>query len=147
VYSILLNREHAEDVVSDTFFAAYLSYEGYDPETSSPVTWLSRIAHNKAVDLVRSASYRKKEELTEQTPVQTQGDIAGEIVMNETLRWLYEQLSEAERELLNMRYTMDMKDAEVAELYELPVKTINKRYQRLLAKCRELLDGKEKIKI
>ena len=41
-----------------------------------------------------------------------------------------------------MRYAMQMKDAEVAETMGLPVKTVNKRYQRLLVKCREILENR-----
>ena len=59
-YTILLNRENAEDVVEETFLAAYVAYPGYDPARSSLATWLTRIAHNKAVNLVRSAAYRRE---------------------------------------------------------------------------------------
>ena len=49
-YTILLNRENAEDVVEETFLAAYVAYPGYDTARSSLATWLTRIAHNKAVN-------------------------------------------------------------------------------------------------
>ena len=64
-YTILLNRENAEDVVEETFLAAYVAYPGYDPARSSLATWLTRIAHNKAVNLVRSARYRRETALPE----------------------------------------------------------------------------------
>ena len=67
-YTILLNRENAEDVVEETFLAAYAAYPGYDPARSSLATWLTRIAHNKAVNLVRSAAYRRETALLENDP-------------------------------------------------------------------------------
>lgn len=140
-YSILLNRENAEDVVSDTFMAAYFAYDRYDPDISSPATWLTRIAHNKAVDFVRSAAYRKQEGVTEAEEILFSEDFAKEVETRETLLALYSQLTRAEREFLNLRYAMDLKDAEIAALYGLPVKTVNKRYQRLLAKCCRLLEN------
>ena len=60
----------------------------------------------------------------------------------EAVLFLYSKLSTSEREFLNMRYAMQMKDAEVAETMGLPVKTVNKRYQRLLVKCREILENR-----
>ena len=62
-YTILLSRENAEDVVAETFLAAYAAYRDYDPARASLATWLSRIAHNKAVNLVRSAACRRETEL------------------------------------------------------------------------------------
>ena len=81
-YTILLNRENAEDVVEDTFIAAYSNYDRYDPAHASPATWLAR----------------------------------------------------AEREFLDLRYVMELRDAEIGELLGLPVRTVSKRYQRLLAR-------------
>ena len=49
-----------------------------------------------------------------------------------------------EREFLDLRYVMGLKDKEVGALYGLEPKTVNKRYQRLLKRCRQLLDGGEK---
>ena len=142
-YSILLNRENAEDVVSDTFYTAYLSYDNFDCSISSPATWLTRIAHNKAVDMVKSAAYRKNEALPEDYDVASTEDFTDNVVSSETMHFLYSKLSLAEREFLDLRYVMGMKDAQVAELMDLPVKTVNKRYQRLLGKCKEILEEKE----
>ena len=139
-YSILLNREDTEDVVSNTFMAAYAAYDRYDPEKSSPATWLMRIAHNEAINLVRSAAYSKRTAMPEyyEVPDNSDDSVRG-LEDRDSVLYLYSKLSSAEREFLNMRYVMQLKDAEVAEALGLPVKTVNKRYQRLLVKCREKL--------
>ena len=140
-YTILLNREDAEDVVSETFMTAMAAYDSYDPEKASLSTWLTRIAHNKAINLVRSAGYRKKAEMPEYFDApDPAGDNMSAMDDKATVLYLYSKLSSSEREFLNLRYAMDMKDSEVAELMGLPVKTVNKRYQRLLRKCRDLLE-------
>ncbi len=140
-YTILMNREDAEDIVSETFITAFAAYGTYDPAKASFATWITRIAHNKAVNLVRSAAYRKRAELPDyyDAPDSAESvDLTAET--NETVLNLYSRLSAGEREFLNFRYAMGMKDGEIAELMGLPVKTVNKRYQRLLAKCREILE-------
>jgi RNA polymerase sigma-70 factor (ECF subfamily) len=138
-YTLLMNKEDTEDVVADTFITAYEKYDTYDSTKSSVSTWLSRIAHNKAVNLVRSASYRNRDELPEELPGEASADFTKNVEDNEMLLNLYSNLTEDEREFLNLRYTMGLKDAEVAEILDISPKAVNKRYQRLLAKCRELL--------
>ena len=140
-YTILLNRENAEDVVEETFLSAYATYAAYDPTRSSIATWLTRIAHNKAVNLVRSAAYRREEPLPEDYDV---SDPTGQDETGYTLLWLFERLPQGEREFLELRYAIGLSDKEIGALYGLEPKTVNKRYQRLLKRCRELLDGMEK---
>ena len=141
VYSILLNREETEDVVSNTFMAAYAAYGSYDPSRASHATWLMRIAHNEAINLLRSAERSKRAEMPEyyEAP-DNSGDTVRALEDREQILYLYSKLSAGEREFLNMRYAIQMKDAEVAEIMGLPVKTVNKRYQRLLAKCKDILE-------
>ena len=142
-YSILLNKEDTEDVVSSTFIAAFSAYDRYDPSRASVATWLMRIAHNEAINLVRSAAYSKRSEMPEyyEVPDSTDGPASG-LEDRDMVLYLYSKLSAAEREFLNMRYAMQLRDSEVAEAMGLPVKTVNKRYQRLLAKCRDILESR-----
>ena len=139
VYLLLLNREDAEDVTAETFLAAYNCYDSYDPSKASPATWLSRIAHNKAVNLLRSSAYTRQTELTESEDKAIEGNDYTDAEDRDMVLSLYDKLTPEERELLNMRYVMDLKDREVGMMIGVPEKTVNKRYQRLLAKCRTLM--------
>ena len=139
-YTILLNRENAEDVAEETFLSAYAAYPGYDPARSSLATWLTRIAHNKAVNLVRSAAYRRETALPEDFADQSPAE---QDEARYTVLWLYARLTQEEREFLDLRYVMGLTDKEVGALYSLESKAVNKRYQRLLTRCRQLLDGGE----
>lgn len=138
-FSLLLNKEDAEDVTSETFLAAYTNFGCYDSKKASVATWLTRIAHNRAVNLMRSAAYSRRAELPEDFDLPDPVDHTVSAEASDIVLRLYSRLSPDERELLNMRYVMEMKDREIAGLLGLPEKTVNKRYQRLLAKCRRLL--------
>ena len=141
VYTIVLHKENAEDIVADTFMSAYRNFDSFDPARASFVTWITRIAHNTAVNLVRSASFRYRADLPEDFELGGKDPELEKITeANETLLFLYEKLSSEEKEFLNLRYTMELKDSEVAEILGLNVKTVNKRYQRLLEKCRKILN-------
>lgn len=137
--TLLLSKEDAEDVTEDTFIAAYQHFDAYDEKKSSPATWLVRIAHNKAVNLMRSAEYAKRAELPEDFEAGTDEDIPGQVERADEVLRLYAQLTPEEREFLNLRYVLELKDKEIATLLSQNEKTINKRYQRLLQKCREYL--------
>ena len=140
-YTILLNKEDAEDVTAETFVAAYRNYSRYDAQKASMATWLTRIAHNRAVNLRRSAAHTKRAEWTETSDQISDGtDFTGRVENADTVLHLYAQLRPEERELLNMRYVMELKDREIGALLGLPDKTVNKRLQRLLAKCRGILE-------
>ena len=144
-YTILLNRENAEDIVEETFLAAYAAYPGYDPSRASLATWLTRIAHNKAVSLTSSAAYRRKAELPENVDLPDPGgDFTARTEDADVVLWLYSHLSREERRFLDLRYVMELKDGEIAELLGIKTKAVNKRYQRLLARCRDILNREEK---
>ena len=139
VYSLLLNREDAEDVTEETFLAAYAAYGSYDSNKASVATWLARIAHNRAVNLVRSAPRAKRVELPEDWETSDGTDFTEQVAASEMMGRLYAKLRPEEREFLNLRYALDMKDREIAALLGMNEKAVNKRYQRLLVHCRELL--------
>jgi RNA polymerase sigma-70 factor, ECF subfamily len=56
-FSILMNKEDAEDVVQDAFVKVFFSIEGFKGD-SSFYTWVYRIVHNLAVDLKRKKGRR-----------------------------------------------------------------------------------------
>ena len=143
--SLLQNREDAEDVTEDTFLAAYANYDRYDPARASLSTWLMRIAHNQAVNLLHSAAYRRRAELPEEweAPDPESESFAGRLEAADTVLRLFAQLEPEERELLNLRYKAELKDKEIADVLQLPEKTVNKRLQRLLQKCRLILHNME----
>ena len=140
VYSILMHKENTEDIVAETFIAAFRNYDSYDPSKASLATWLTRIAHNSSVNLVRSAAYRTRADMPERDVNGAEDpDLLKLEEDNGLVVLLYGKLTEEEREFLNMRYAMELSDAEIAQILDLNTKTVNKRYQRLLKKCRELL--------
>lgn len=140
-YTLLLNREDAEDVTADTFIAAYMNFDRYDPERASVATWLTRIVHNRAVNLLRSAAYSKRSGLPEGwEPKDGGADLFDQAEASDALVRLYARLLPEEREFLNMRYVMELQDSEIGALLGLTAKTVNKRYQRLLAKCRLIMN-------
>ena len=142
VYRILLHRQNAEDVVSDAFYKAMLSFDSYDAGKASISTWLCGIAHHCAVNFLLSKAYRSgisMETLIEEGnfPEESRNDWE-EGTDKWTLWEILRRLSVKERELLNYRYMLGLSNKEIAEKLQIGEKAVSERYRRLLAKCRKI---------
>lgn len=51
---ICADKDGAEDVLQEVYIAVWNRAVGYDPERSSPITWLATIARNRSIDWRRS---------------------------------------------------------------------------------------------
>ena len=105
-------------------FNSYFKPSSFSPnDTYLPTQWyLDRIKMPEAWD------------------IQAEGDFTEEFASSDAILKLYSKLKPEEREFLNLRYVVGLKDAEVGSLLNLNEKAVNKRYQRLLAKCRTFMD-------
>ena len=105
-YMILLNQHDAEDITYETFIAEYNSYDRYDASKASVITWLSRIAHNKAVNFLNSSACRERNELPDMNNTGSE-DKAIEKITDDVAFAALSFLSTEERELLTYRYVLD----------------------------------------
>ncbi len=142
VYMLLLNREDTEDIVSETFTAAFSCYADYDSEKGNVLTWLSKIAHNKVINLRLSGNYRNRTSLSDEDirKILDSKEYTEMEAVNETAEHILLQLSIKEREFLNLRYGLELSDKEIGALLNEKENTIIKRYQRLLKKCRDIVN-------
>jgi RNA polymerase sigma-70 factor (ECF subfamily) len=51
---ICADKEGAEDVLQEVYLSVWNRAAAFDPERSSPITWLATIARNRAIDWKRS---------------------------------------------------------------------------------------------
>ena len=144
IYIRILNRENAEDIVQDTFIKAMKAYETYDPEISSVSTCLNRIAVNTLTDHMR-----KKKNTTVDIDECTElgeHDKELEALFDDSAKRAYRilvKLKDTERELLMLRYKMELSFREIAERIGSNEKAVAKRVERLLLKCRGVADAEE----
>lgn len=145
VYMRLLHREDAEDITEDTFIKAMVAYDRNDTTKASDLTWLCTIARNCMVDHIRR-SHRDRI-----IPFDGNWDIGEEDrelekLTEDTERRIYrifKELKSEERELLAMRFKMDMGYPEIGKLLGIEPGTAAKRIERLLKKCREIENEKD----
>ncbi|MCR4907837.1 MAG: sigma-70 family RNA polymerase sigma factor [Lachnospiraceae bacterium] len=139
VYMRLLHREDAEDVTEDTFMKAMAAYYRNDTSKASDLTWLCTIARNCMTDHIRKSRKHKIISFDGTWDIGEE-DRELERLTDDTQRRVYrifKELTPEERELLSMRYQMDMEYSEIGKALGIEPKTAAKRVERLLKKCRE----------
>lgn len=72
--SLLPQMSECEDVAQETFLAAYVRLDSYDPDRASFATWLLTIARNKALNALRKKRPVLLEELPEKVDPRTPDD-------------------------------------------------------------------------
>jgi RNA polymerase sigma factor (sigma-70 family) len=131
-----------EDVVQDTLARALVALDEAE-ETPQLRPWLFRIAHNRAIDLLRSRALRKAE------PIEAASDIADEaspdpmeVLMRqqavETAVSRFAELPLLQRSVVILRDVLDESLKDIAELLDLTVDAVKAHLARGRTRLREI---------
>ena len=131
----------AQDAVQDAFLTAWRTASGFDPRRGSVSTWLLTLVHRRAVDVVRHEDRRRGLPLDD-APVAS-GDATDETAATRELRRDVQaalaQLTELEREALELAYYGGLSQSEIAEKLGVPLGTVKSRMFAGLARLRDAL--------
>jgi RNA polymerase sigma-70 factor (ECF subfamily) len=153
IVRILGTSSDAEDVLQETFVRVWSRADSYDPLLGSPVTWLTRIARNRAIDRLRArrvranvagASFapaagevvRAVEPVTRENPETEFADrsVAGAV------RTALAALTPAQRTLIEAAYYEGYTHTELAARFGVPLGTVKTRIRTGLAAMRDRLE-------
>lgn len=156
VYSLLRNREDAEEVLQDSFEYAFRRLDHFDARKSAFKTWLYRIAISRCRNkrrrkwlptfslshLLGQDDQAEDYQLTDHdTP---QPEEAAELTSRQQAVWeAIGELSDKLRETAVLRYYEGLTYDEIGEILEIPGKTAESRMRLAHKALRELL--KEKL--
>jgi RNA polymerase sigma factor (sigma-70 family) len=128
----------AEDVTSETLERALRYRQSYDPRAGSAQAWLLGIARRVVDDhLSRSpiaASYGLGADVDD--------ELGSETIERLSLRSALAELSQAERDLLAMRYGARLRAREIARITGARTNTVEVALHRTLAKLRLHMDAR-----
>ena len=153
IVRILGDSSDAEDVLQETFVRVWTRADTYEPLLGSPVTWLTRIARNRAIDRLRArrvranvagASFgqgagdevRQAEPVTRETP-ETELE---ERSMAGAVRTALAALTPAQRTLIEAAYFEGYTHTELAARFGVPLGTVKTRIRTGLAAMRDRLE-------
>ncbi len=133
------NRELAQDITASTFEKALAHLDGYRTQGSSPAAWLYKIALNE----IRK-NYWKQRLLcplheTDASPM----DVEGTVQASEQTQLLWaalSKLSNADRQLLILRFFEQLSSAEVADVLGCSLPNVYLRLHRALERLREQIE-------
>jgi RNA polymerase sigma-70 factor (ECF subfamily) len=144
-FSILGDPPLAEDVTQDVFLKIWRSLETYDPAKAKVNTWMSRIARNRAIDLLRkrkplqrqvSWGYIKEQRLGDGV---TPEDRVSQRMTKDRVRQALAKLPAEQRKALALAYFQNMTQQEIADTLGEPLGTIKTRVRLGMQKLRGLL--------
>lgn len=136
------NDDVAEEITQSVFVtvATKLQNGGY-AEQGRFEAWIFRVAMNRVRDVIRRAKSRRvaPEADLDAEPAPERARTGTDSERLAALRGAVAQLSEADREVIELRHNAGMGFKEIAELLEEPVGTLLARHHRALRKLRDVL--------
>jgi RNA polymerase sigma factor (sigma-70 family) len=140
-YSVLNDRDLAEDAVQEAFIQAYLNLSKLQDPAAFP-GWLRAIISNHAKRLIRG---KRIATIPLDDAHEVASDIAGPYEIAEQLEMkgrvlrAVESLPESERAVLQLFYIEGHSQSEVAGILDLPVTTINNRLHSSRRRLRQVM--------
>ena len=140
LYSKIGNLHDAENITSQTFLAAFESFDKFRQDGHF-ASWLFGIARNKAMD-----HFRLRDRSTHMdgfSEIPTEDNTLARMIkteQEEALSTLIQALSEEDRELLRLRFLADMSFPEIARFLHRNEEAVKKTTYRLLARLHSQLE-------
>lgn len=143
IVRILVRRDVAEEILQDVYVTVWERAGDFDPSRASPITWLSTIARNRALDSVR----RRQMVSIEDTPsaLETPSDEPHPLVgleLSDDLARLWrclEGLESEKREIVILAYMKGESREALGQRFGRPVPTIKTWLHRSLKQLRDCL--------
>ncbi len=140
-YLLLDDPAEAQDALQETFLQAYRALNSYDPGRGAFSTWLYRITVNHCLNRRRARRPQVRLDPTQLEAIASPVDLEGEISENLQLQRALEHLSEKLRVVVVLRYFLDPSYAEMAEVLEIPLGTVQSRLNQALQNLRRALQA------
>jgi RNA polymerase sigma-70 factor, ECF subfamily len=141
----VIGAGNALDVVQDVFVDLWRYPDRYDPGIASLRTYLTVLARNRAVDILRSelrriARQQRHYRLIPATGQPLPGDDLVTADMTAAVRAAIERLPVPQRQVIQLAYFEGMTCREVASAVGIPEGTVKSRLRLALAKLETVLD-------
>lgn len=145
VFSLIRNRQDAEDVTQDAFVGAFRKLDSFEGR-STFFTWLRRLAYNACIDHLRKQKSRKSDLSTPDTSHLVAPQSANPMNRFEeretidAVRSAIDQLPEEQRSIACMRDIDGMDYSEIASVLDIPIGTVRSRLHRARLELKSILE-------
>lgn len=144
IRKVMRDPAQSEEVAQEVFVEAWRTARRFDPNKGAVATWLMTMAHRRAVDRVRSEqSSRDREHRVGARELQRPFDHVEEHVEtqleHEQVSRALAELTDLQREAIELAYFGGNTYREVAELLNTPLGTVKTRLRDGLVRLRDTL--------
>lgn len=143
---ILRNKELAEDVVQDAYVKIWTRAGDYNPDVAAPLTWMSAIVRNRALDELRRRAARPTggdDSALETLPSDDEHPLTG-LELQDDVKKLFRCLDGLEpekKEIVKLAYLNGMSREDLAQRFSRPEGTIKTWLHRSLAQLKGCLEA------
>jgi RNA polymerase sigma-70 factor (ECF subfamily) len=142
-YLMLDNPHEAEDALQEIFVKVYRSLGTYQPSKATFSTWLYRITVNHCLNQKRKPSFATEtledSRLASQPPHTLEDHFADEQAIQQALNRLSAKL----RAVIVLRYYHDLAYAEIAQILEIPLGTVQSRLNQGMKQIQHALQAEQ----
>lgn len=152
IIRIVKNDDVANDIFQDTFVKAITTIrQGRYTEHGKFPAWISRIAHNLIIDFYRQEKAENMQSSdAEEVDILNRKELSEETIedliiteqIHEDVRYLIDELPEAQREVLVMRYYRNMSFKEIADTTGVSINTALGRMRYAILNMRRIAASK-----
>lgn len=134
---LLQDKRLAEEVLQDVMFAVWEKASNFRGE-SKVRTWLFSIARNRAINALQGHQLK----IVPFNPelANSSSDNLAQFELSEALEQAFEGLPSRQREVLEMKFYHGLKMAEIAEVLDIPLGTVQSRLHHAKQQLRRLLE-------
>ncbi len=140
-YSIMQNKDDADDVTQDTFVKIYSSAASYQ-NMGKPMAWILTIVKNLARMKLRELKRTGQMDFSENENLLAPTEFASNSEAKLTLLKALNILNEESRQIVVLHAAIGMKHREIAEMMGLGLSTVLSKYKRAIEKLKKEI-GKE----
>jgi RNA polymerase sigma-70 factor, ECF subfamily len=147
IANVLNDHHDAEDVMQEVLVQIWNKAHLYEPRKGKPLTWITTMARNRAIDKIRSKQRRSRlnddfecESRTEQPEFEESSSDQCEIrERNRIVRSAVSKLTDDQKEAIQLAYFSGLTQAEVAEKLNEPLGTVKARIRRGVTRLEALV--------
>ena len=151
IFSLAINvvgrQEEAEEITLDVFTSVWQKAHTYQSDRAKVNTWLTRMARNRAIDVLRRENVRPMKHSVlwaDVSPEPAATDVSPEAAVQEEdqkrrVRQAIAGLPENQKEALALAYFKGYSHSEIARVLNLPLGTVKGRIRSAMQKLRTML--------